>query len=81
MGWDLLLYVIGLLAGVLLSFVWEAQLRRPGIRQGVGLVIFVFAVWATLSVTHTQLISVLLPLIWAVTGLLVGFGSRETEAA
>ena len=60
----------------------ERQLvMPPGTRQLVGLIILVFLLWGAISVTHTPFTDVLLPLVWAGTGLLAGFGSREMHTA
>jgi hypothetical protein len=37
--------------------------------------------WGAISVTHTPFTAVLLPLVWAGTGLLAGLGSRELHTA
>jgi hypothetical protein len=71
------LYVIGMIVGLGAKIVFDVQLRRPGSRQVVGLVILVLLLWGAISVTHTPFTDVLLPLVWAGTGLLAGFGSRE----
>ncbi len=75
------LYVVGILLGLATSAVFDVQLRRPGIRQAVGLVIFAFLVWGALSVTHTPFTQILLPLVWMGTGLLAGLGSRTAQVA
>jgi hypothetical protein len=73
------LYLVGMLIGLALKIVFDVQLRRPGSRQVVGLVILVLLLWGAISITHTPFTDVLLPLVWAGTGLLAGFGSRETH--
>jgi hypothetical protein len=75
----LALYVLGMLAGIAASIALDVQLRRPGIRQAIGLVIFLFLLWGAISLTHAPFTDVLLPLVWAGTGLLAGLGSRETH--
>jgi hypothetical protein len=70
-------YLLGVLAGLGASLALDVQLRRPGLRQLVGLVIFAFLVWGALSITHTPFTSILLPMVWAGTGVLAGLGSRE----
>jgi hypothetical protein len=75
------LYVVGLLIGLAAKIVLDVQVRRPGFRQAVGLVIFVFVLWGALSITHAPFTDVLLPLVWAGTGLLAGVGSRELHVA
>jgi hypothetical protein len=75
------LYVVGMLAGLAAKIALDVQLRRPGIRQAVGLVILAFLLWGAMSVTHTPFTDVLLPLVWAGTGLLAGLGSREMHTA
>lgn len=75
------IYFVGVLAGLAASVVFDVPLRRPGIRQAVGLVIFAFLLWGALSVTHTPFTQVLLPLVWAGTGVLAGLGSRGAGAA
>ena len=71
------LYVVGMLLGLAAKIALDVQLRRPGTRQLVGLIILVFLLWGAISVTHTPFTDVLLPLVWAGTGLLAGVGSRE----
>jgi hypothetical protein len=71
------LYVVGMLVGLAAKIVFDVQIRRPGSRQVVGLIILVLLLWGAISVTHTPFTDVLLPLVWAGTGLLAGFGSRE----
>jgi hypothetical protein len=71
------LYLVGMLIGLALKIVFDVQIRRPGSRQVVGLVLLVLLVWGAISVTHTPFTDILLPLVWAGTGLLAGFGSRE----
>jgi hypothetical protein len=71
------LYVVALLIGLAASIALDVQLRRPGVRQSAGLIIFVILLWAATQITHTPFTEVLLPLIWAGTGLLAGLGSRE----
>ena len=74
------LYVLGMLAGIAASIALDVQLRRPGIRQAIGLVIFLFLLWGAISLTHAPFTDVLLPLVWTGTGLLAGLGSREVHA-
>ena len=71
------LYVVGMLAGLAARIAFDVQVRRPGSRQIVGLVILALLLWGAISITHTPFTDVLLPLVWAGTGLLAGFGSRE----
>ena len=71
------LYVVGLLVGLAAKIALDVQLRRPGTRQLVGLIILAFLLWGAISVTHTPFTDVLLPLVWAGTGLLAGVGSRD----
>jgi hypothetical protein len=75
------LYVVGLLVGLAAKIALDVQVRRPGIRQAVGLVILAFLLWGAMSVTHTPFTDVLLPIVWAGTGLLAGLGSRELHTA
>jgi hypothetical protein len=71
------LYVMGMLVGLAAKIAFDVQLRRPGSRQIIGLVILALLLWGAISVTHTPFTEILLPLVWAGTGLLAGFGSRE----
>jgi hypothetical protein len=71
------LYVLGMLVGLAAKIAFDVQLRRPGSRQIIGLVILALLLWGAISVTHTPFTEILLPLVWAGTGLLAGFGSRE----
>ena len=75
------LYVVGMLIGLGVKIVLDVQVHRPGIRQLIGLVILAFLLWGAISVTHTPFTAVLLPLVWAGTGLLAGLGSRELRTA
>jgi hypothetical protein len=75
------LYLIGMLLGLAAKNVFDLQWRRPGSRQIVGLVILVLLLWGAISITHTPFTDVLLPLLWAGTGLLAGFGSRQLHTA
>lgn len=80
MLWYVALYVVGILAGLGASLVLDVQLRRPGVRQVLGLVIFGFLVWGALAVTQAPFADLLLPIVWAGTGLLAGLGSRDPHA-
>jgi hypothetical protein len=71
------LYLVGMLVGLAAKIVFDIQIRRPGSRQIVGLVILALLLWGAISITHTPFTDILLPLVWAGTGLLAGFGSRE----
>jgi hypothetical protein len=71
------LYMFGMLVGLAAKIALDVQLRRPDLRQAAGLVTFVLLVWGATSVTHTAFTDILLPLVWAGTGLLAGIGSRE----
>ena len=75
------LYVVGLLLGLAAKIVLDVQVRRPGFRHGVGLIILALVLWGALSITHAPFTDVLLPLVWAGTGLLAGVGSRELHTA
>jgi hypothetical protein len=77
----LALYVVGMLVGLAAKMALDVQLRRPGMRQGFGLVTFALLLWGAMSVTHTPFTAVLLPLVWGGTGLLAGLGSRELHVA
>ena len=71
------LYVVGMLLGLGAKSVFDVQLRRPGSRELIGLVMLILLLWGAISITHTPFTDVLLPLVWAGTGILAGFGSRE----
>ena len=71
------LYVVGMLMGLAAKIALDVQLHRPGTRQIVGLFVLALLLWGAISVTHTPFTDVLLPLVWAGTGLLAGLGSRE----
>jgi hypothetical protein len=75
------LYVVGMLVGLAAKILFDVQLRRPGTRPIIGLLLVVLLLWGAISVTHTPFTDVLLPLVWAGTGLLCGFGSREMHPA
>ena len=71
------LYVAGMLVGLAAQIAFDVQVRRPGSRQLIGLVMLILLLWGAISITHTPFTEILLPLLWAGTGLLAGFGSRE----
>jgi len=71
------LYVVAVLIGLAANIALDVQLRRPGLRQSAGLIMFVLLLWGATSITHTPFTELLLPLMWAGTGLLAGLGSRE----
>jgi hypothetical protein len=71
------LYLVGMGIGLAAKSALDVQLRRPGTRQLVGLVILAFLLWGAISITHTPFTDILLPLVWGGTGLLAGIGSRE----
>ena len=75
------LYVLGMLLGLAANIALDIRLRRPGIRQVLGLVTFAFLLWGATSITRTPFTDILLPLVWAGTGLLAGLGSRELHKA
>ena len=75
------LYVVGMLLGLAAKIAMDVQLRRPGTRQVVGLFVLALLLWGAISVTHTPFTDILLPLVWAGTGLLAGLGSRELHTA
>jgi hypothetical protein len=75
------LYVAGMLVGLGAKIAFDVQLRRPGSRELVGLVLLILLLWGAISITHTPFTDVLLPMVWAGTGLLAGFGSRELHTA
>jgi hypothetical protein len=75
------LYVVGMLVGLAATSALDVQLRRPGTRQYLGFLMFVLLLWGALSITHTPFTAILLPLVWAGTGLLAGLGSRELRPA
>jgi hypothetical protein len=75
------LYVVGMLAGLAAKIALDVQLRRPGIRQVLGLLLFCLVLWGAISVTHAPFTELLLPVVWAGTGLLAGLGSREMHTA
>jgi hypothetical protein len=75
------LYLLGMLVGLAAKIALDVSFRRPGTRQVVGLVVLVLLLWGATSVTHTPFTDILLPLVWAGTGLLAGIGSRELHTA
>jgi hypothetical protein len=75
------LYIVGMLVGLAAKIALDVQLRRPGTRQVVGLIVLALLLWGAISITHTPFTEVLLPLVWAGTGLLAGLGSRELHTA
>jgi hypothetical protein len=75
------LYVLGMLVGLAANIALDIRLHRPGIRQVLGLVTFALLLWGATSITHTPFTDILLPLVWAGTGLLAGLGSRELHPA
>jgi hypothetical protein len=79
----IVLYFVGMLAGLAANIALDVQLRRPGIRQLAALVMVVLLLWGATAVTHTPFTDILLPLVWAGTGVLAGLGSQQgyTEVA
>jgi hypothetical protein len=77
----IVLYAVGMLFGLGAKIAFDVQLRRPGSRELVGLVLLILLLWGAISITHTPFTDVLLPMVWAGTGLLAGFGSRELHTA
>ena len=75
------LYAVGMLVGVGARIVFDVPLRRPGSRELIGLCLLALLLWGAISITHTPFTDVLLPMVWAGTGLLAGFGSRELHPA
>jgi len=73
------LYFVAVVLGLAANIALDVQLRRPDIRQTTGLVMFVLLLWGATSITHTAFTDLLLPLVWAGTGLLAGLGSREMQ--
>jgi hypothetical protein len=74
------LYLLGVLIGLGANIALDVQLRRPGIRQAIGLIIFGFLLWGATAVAHKPFTDLLLPLLWGGTGILAGLGSREAHA-
>jgi hypothetical protein len=72
----IVLYVVGMLIGLGARTAFDVQLRRPGSRELIGLILLILLLWGAISITHTPFTEVLLPMVWAGTGLLAGFGSR-----
>jgi hypothetical protein len=75
------LYLLGTVVGLAARHALDLQVRRPGLRPTLGLIILVLLLWGAISVTHTPFTDVLLPLVWGGTGLLAGVGSRDQYAA
>lgn len=75
------LYLLGLILGAAGSRVFDMHLRRPGMRQSLGLVFFALLLWAVLTVSNTPFTEIILPLVWLGTGILAGAGSRTRGAA
>lgn len=75
------LYLVGMLVGFGVRTAFDVQLRRPGSRELIGLVMLILLLWGAISITHTPFTDVLLPILWGGTGLLAGFGSRELVTA
>ncbi|HEY1293462.1 MAG TPA: hypothetical protein VGJ60_10295 [Chloroflexota bacterium] len=70
-----------MLVGFGVRTAFDVQLRRPGSRELIGLVMLILLLWGAISITHTPFTDVLLPILWGGTGLLAGFGSRELVTA
>ena len=75
------LYFVGMVAGLAAKMAFDVQLRRPGTRPVIGLIMLILLLWGAISITHTPFTDVLLPLVWGGTGLLCGFGSRQLHIA
>ncbi|HET6315093.1 MAG TPA: hypothetical protein VFG86_01450 [Chloroflexota bacterium] len=74
-------YFVAVVIGLAANIALDVQLRRPDLRQSAGLIMFILLLWGATSITHTPFTDVLLPLVWAGTGLLAGLGSREIQSA
>jgi hypothetical protein len=74
------LYAVGMIAGLGARIVFDVPLRRPGSRDLIGIVLLILLLWGAIAITHTPFTDVLLPMVWAGTGLLAGFGSREPQS-
>ena len=66
------LYMGGLLVGLAAKIALDVRCVDRVRARLVGLVILAFLLWGAISVTHTPFSEVLLPLVWAGTGLLAG---------
>lgn len=78
---EVLVYVIGLVAGVAASQMLDLQIRRPGLKQSIALAVLGLLLSIFLINTNTTMPQWLLMILWAGIGLLAGLGSREARAS
>jgi hypothetical protein len=71
----LALYFVGLLVGTAATHFFDVQLRRPGARPTLLLILFLVLFWAIVVVTQTPFLDAALPVLWLGTGLITGLGS------
>jgi hypothetical protein len=76
----LLVYFIGLVAGVGANVLLEIRLRRPALSQQIVLAAFGVVIGVIIYQWSTAPELWIVLLLWGVTGVLCGLGSRESHA-
>jgi hypothetical protein len=77
----ILVYLLGILLGVLASMYLNLQLRRPGLTKSIALVVFGTLLTVFIVTHNTTMPEGLLILLWAGIGALAGLGSQENRRA
>jgi hypothetical protein len=76
----LLLYVLGIIAGVWANRALNVQLKRPGLAKSMAAAILGVLLAIFIATHNITMPGWLLAAIWAGIGLLAGLGSREARA-
>jgi uncharacterized membrane protein YfcA len=76
----ILVYLLGIVVGVLASALLNVQLRRPTLSKSIALVVLGVLLTVFIATHNTTMPEWLLVLLWAGIGLLAGLGSREARA-
>ena len=75
-----LIYLGGLIAGVVASQVLDFQVRRPGLKLSIAITVLGSLLTVFLINTNSTMPQWLLATLWFGIGLLAGLGSREARA-
>lgn len=76
----ILVYVLGMVVGVLASALLRVQLQRPTLAKSMALGVLGVLLAVFIATHNTTIPEWLLVLLWAGIGLLAGLGSREARA-
>ena len=76
----ILVYLLGIVCGVLANMLLNVQLRRPALPRSIALAMLAILFTVFLVTHNTTMPEWLLLLLWAGIGLLAGLGSREARA-